>query len=416
MPVFTFRGTQIDAPTYEAAIAEYAAMQAAAAPTEPPAPAPPVEPTVEPTADTDGLLMLTALAERLDAVENSPAASRSDLLSLQAELQRWSAQAARVSLTHQELASLADQTIARIDATATAADARLQALDARTLAAEQQVAEAITRSDGTAAANVAATASTIADLQARALTGEWMGPEGQRGERGLAAAGCTIADVSPISITRESFAQRYFGRAELLPGDACLEISSARNAVIAWRYNSDGTGWEEGVSIVPKVELVNQSWSATSKLDTSQTVITNFKGSVGGPIKLMQHSLTGGALLPLAIAFDQSSIISEGRVRGFTAHLLLESTVAGNQEMTQVSFTATPSPGGQPVWSEYSVIPSSAAAPIITDVRLNNTSRIAGVDSNGYSYPPSNGLSLQIEVDRSADVVSGDVSALREMP
>lgn len=316
-------------------------------------------PSADPSTDIGALASLTG---RVEAIEASLPELNQELPD-RARLEELAVAIHRSANAREEFTAVVDQQIRRVQAVGDQADQQLASLSQRQALQEQAVAEAISRSDDTATANRQATTDLVEELRRRAATGEWQGPQGERGMRGLAAPGCTLTDVSPLDVDRQSFARRFYGRNSLLPGDSCLEISPSRNAVIAWRYASNGAGWEQGVELQPKVELVSQRFGANIEAIN----ISHISG--GG----QQQDKPSGALVPLintvgagagvrvVFKIEDADLPQDAvAAKGFTFSLLFEDGATDSMRMTA---TITPSiAAGQYNIADYDVVTEGAGA------------------------------------------------------
>ena len=80
------------------------------------------------------------------------------------------------------------------------------------------------------------------------------GPQGEKGERGLAGSGVGYVDSDPTRIEQGSLGKRIFGRA-VVPGDLLLQRTP--DSLKVWR-TPDGKGWQQVDQILNAQELVSQ--------------------------------------------------------------------------------------------------------------------------------------------------------------
>jgi hypothetical protein len=219
-----------------------------------------------------------AIEQRLSALERAAAPA----LPSEQALANWSMQAARVALTHQEMAALADQTVATVEATATAAQSRLSELDSRQTALIETVSASISGSE-------AAVASAIAELQQQfsafeadtadaALSTAADIASQQIGPQGYAGSSVTVAMEDPSATDATSWAQRWYGRQELVPGDSALVPTPT--ALRVFRYT--GSQWLEGPAIEPKVVRENVQVSALNTGNAVYPVMASAAAGGGG--------------------------------------------------------------------------------------------------------------------------------------
>jgi division protein CdvB (Snf7/Vps24/ESCRT-III family) len=242
----------------------------------------PEEAMVEaPTSNADleaAVADLAALQSRLDAVQQrvTEYATAEQLGSLQSELQRWSAQAARVSISHQEIAATADSAIARCEAISEAAQQRLDQLSADQQAMADAVAAAINDADSRVRGAITDADRRIQSLEQQVATDPaFRGPQGEVGPIGLAGSGVTVAMEDPTKTDPSSWAMRWFGREGLVAGDGALVPTPT--ALRVFRFT--GTSWVEGPAIEPKQELIN---AKASILDNSTKVYPTVSATAGG--------------------------------------------------------------------------------------------------------------------------------------
>ena len=110
------------------------------------------------------------------------------------------------------------------------------------------------------------------------------GPQGDKGERGLAGSGVGYIDADPRRMQQASLGKRIFGRA-VVPGDLLLQRTP--DSLKVWR-TPDGKGWQQVDQIVNAQELVSQRFAVTDRSTqlTSSMVTTRAGGSGSGGEKL----------------------------------------------------------------------------------------------------------------------------------
>jgi hypothetical protein len=305
---------------------------------------------VDMASSAEAVTALASIAGRVDAIASQVEqfSTAEQLGSLQLELQRWSAQAGRVALAHQELAALCDQTIAACEAVGRRVQEHLAQLEANQAAAqaELQAAAAEVRTIAQAAAS---------DLDRRmaaveALAPTLVGDKGDQGDQGIPGPGSTLVDADPMATDPESFGRKFYGRG-LVPGDSCLYLNSAANAVVAYRFASNGSGWEKGLELVPRTELVNAN---VSSLSTGNTVFSAGGGADGGGGMGIDEHLTTNRVPPGAavVVADASNWANLPEVEQVTSGVLditlkpLNGGLMGRTLLVNVPFTWE-SGGGQ---------------------------------------------------------------------
>ena len=260
----------------------------------------PEEATAPAPDPTEAIAALAAIEARLQATEQQVQqfSTAEALGQLQLELQRWSAQAARVSMAHAELSAVADQTVARCDATGAAAQARLDQLNADQAAMAAAISAQLTADQATATAAINNATSTIATAladaraealsEARAVAAQQVGPQGQPG------AATVLCLEDPMEVDAASFASRWLGR-PLAEGDGALVIQSDQLLV---RRFANGR-WATGPSIVPRQELVSAKISAldaSTKVTSLQTISGGGGGGGVGEHLLVNRIGVGGSI------------------------------------------------------------------------------------------------------------------------
>ena len=80
------------------------------------------------------------------------------------------------------------------------------------------------------------------------------GPQGDRGERGLAGSGVGYVDADPTRMEQGSLGKRIYGRA-VVPGDLLLQRTP--DSLKIWR-TPDARGWQQVDEILNRQELVSQ--------------------------------------------------------------------------------------------------------------------------------------------------------------
>ena len=302
----------------------------------------PEEATAPAPDPTEAIAALAAIEARLQATEQQVQqfSTAEALGQLQLELQRWSAQAARVSMAHAELSAVADQTVARCDATGAAAQARLDQLNADQAAMAAAISAQLTADQATASAAISQATSRIegalADAraealsEARAVAAQQVGPQGQPG------AATVLCLEDPMEVDAASFASRWLGR-PLAEGDGALVIQSDQLLV---RRFANGR-WATGPSIVPRQELVSAKISAldASTKVTSLQTISGGGGGGGGGEHLLAHRIGVGGSIAVADSSNWAGVsdVTSGQiVAELTA---LDGSLMGRTYLVLIPFT-----------------------------------------------------------------------------
>jgi len=238
---------------------------------------------------------LQQVERRLQSLEQAPAPA----LPSDSALASWAAQAARVSLSHQEMAALADQTVATCDAAAKGAEERLSQLDETQQAMINTVSEAVSEAQEGVASAVQSLqqqgAATLSDIEQQALTSAQEIARRQRGPQGLAGSGVTVATEDPSEVS--NFGERWFGRA-LVPGDAALQTTE--NGLIVHRYVGDR--WLKSAELLPKVVTATgpSILDNSTKVNAPITIVRPGSGGGGGLEKFLISTLGQGSYADLA--------------------------------------------------------------------------------------------------------------------
>ena len=196
---------------------------------------------------------IAAVAARVTALESRPTPK----LPTDTALGQWAAQAARVALTHQEMAALAEQTVATCEGVGNDVQQRLDGLDAQQQALLEAVSEGVSKGEENISLAVTALqqdgASAIVEIEKESLS---VAKREARSEANKVAleeakkhwcAGTTVATQDPSKTDLESFGTRWFGR-PLVEGDGCLQPT--KTGLIVWRFA--GGRWLKSFELVPK--------------------------------------------------------------------------------------------------------------------------------------------------------------------
>jgi len=167
------------------------------------------------------------------------------------------------------------------------------------------------------------------------------GPQGDRGERGLAGSGVGYVDADPRKLEQGSLGKRIYGRA-VVPGDLLLQRTP--DALKVWR-TPDGKGWQQVDQIVNAQELVSQQLAVTDR-STQVTSLQTVSGSGGAGGGGGEHLLVNRIALGAAIAVADSSnwagvsdVTSGQIVAELTA---LDGSLRGRTYLVLIPFTWSP--------------------------------------------------------------------------
>jgi hypothetical protein len=236
---------------------------------------------------------LTSVERRLAALEQAP----TTVLPTDQALASWAAQAARVSLTHQEMAALADQTVATCDAAAKGAEERLSQLDETQQAMLSTVSEAVSEAQEGVAAAVQSLqqqgAATLSEVEEAALVSaqQVARSEAARVAREVAGtfypASSTIAPEDPRNTDARSWCLKHWGiERDYIQGDSVL--LTRESGIIPLIYKGPSLGWIEGAELEPRV--ITATGPVISDQSTkSEIFISNdikFPGGGGGGVSL----------------------------------------------------------------------------------------------------------------------------------
>jgi hypothetical protein len=323
---------------------------------------------------SEAITALAAMQERLTTLQGQvDTYSTADQLGqLNLDLQKWSAQAARVSLAHAELAALADQTVTTCQSMADAAQARLDQLDGDQATMAAAIASQLTEAQATAAAAITQTTSTIAtalaDAKAEALSEARAIAAQQQGPTGFAGSGVTIAMENPQETDPTSWAQRWYGRDQLVSGDSALVPT--KDALRTFRYT--GRAWVEGPAIEPKVVAADVKISALDNSIKQTTTVTNIAtggGGGGGLERLLTNTITQATNTELADSSNWSALGTADPTAGTIWLEVLDPTSA--ESMCVVcTFDAGATAGNTRV-TEYAITGSLSEGPTAPEVQFD---------------------------------------------
>jgi hypothetical protein len=168
-------------------------------------------------------------------------------------------------------------------------------------------------------------------------------PEAARVAREVAnkhwGSSVTIAPEDPSEVEASSFAQRWFGRDFLIPGDGVFVTS--KEGITAHRFVG-GTGWVKSAELLPKVVTA----TGPSILDNSTKVnspITVVRPGAGGGAGSGERLLRSSAAYNLGVTIADSSNWATTTQDPTSGNLLLEVTAvdgsfAGKKGFASVAF------------------------------------------------------------------------------
>jgi hypothetical protein len=307
--------------------------------------APAAEPAPASSGAAEAALALATMQARIEQVQQQVAsyATTEELGGLQQQLSSWSAQAARVSLAHAELAALADQTVARCEAIGAVAQERLDRL-----ADEQATALGAISSELTTAKAAVAVAVSDADRRVAALERQvasdpaFRGPQGNQGERGLAGSGVAYCDVDPTTADPASFGERFYGRG-LVPGD--LAYLRTPDALQVFR-TADGRTWRQIDEVLNRLEMRDIK---ASVLDASTKAYPTVAAAAGGggsgtggePLLVNRAALSTGVMIADSSNWAGVSDPTSGQL--VIEIVALDGSLAGRRGFACIDFTWQPS-------------------------------------------------------------------------
>lgn len=242
-----------------------------------------------------------------------------------------------------------EQLLAQQEQTAAAAAEQVVQAQATTEATVQQVS-----------AELSEHRARVAELERelRTVVSGLVGPQGERGERGLAGAGFAYVDADPTRIEQGSLGKRLFGRA-VVPGDHLLQRTT--DSLKVWR-SADGRTWKQVDEIVNKQELVSQSLQVSDRSQNivGTTVVTNVMAPArgGGADAPLVSALTAGGSVAL---FESLEPAKRGHVsKAFTALVAFEGvTGAAAGQVVSLQITGVVKAGTTFATTEYSLLSAS---------------------------------------------------------
>jgi len=168
-----------------------------------------------------------------------------------------------------------------------------------------------------------------------------IGPTGDKGEQGFAGSGVTIAMENPQETDPTSWAQRWYGRGQLVSGDSALVPT--KDALRTFRYT--GRAWVEGPSIEPKVVAADVKVSAldaSTKVTSLQTITGSGGAGGGGGEHLLVNRIGVGGAIAVADSSNWAGVsdVTSGQiVAELTA---LDGALGGRTYLVLIPFTWSP--------------------------------------------------------------------------
>jgi hypothetical protein len=174
------------------------------------------------------------------------------------------------------------------------------------VAAEQVVAAQATTqaSVETISAELSEHRDRVAELERelRTVVSGLVGPQGDKGDRGLAGSGIGYVDADPTRIEQGSLGQRFYGR-PVVPGDILLQRTA--DALLVWR-TADGKTWKQIDEILNRQEFVSQQLSVLDQ-STPTTLIQTISGGGGGGGGGGEPLLSNRAALSVSVPIADTS-------------------------------------------------------------------------------------------------------------
>ena len=301
---------------------------------------------------------IAAVAARVTALESRPTPK----LPTDTALGQWAAQAARVALTHQEMAALAEQTVATCEGVGNDVQQRLDGLDAQQQALLEAVSEGVSKGEENISLAVTALqqdgASAIVEIEkeSRSVAKQEARSEANRVAQAEAKKhwGCsvTISTEFPEDVDPSSWARKWYGRDWLIEGDGAF-VTSSKHGVTPVRYA--GGQWRRLAEFVPDTKLVSQQLSVHDE-SKPVTLVMGGSGSGGksggGSDRLTTRTIANGT--PTTVA-DSSNWSAGGTIiEACVIHMRI-STGTGSAFL---SAAININPGGTFEITEYSLLGS----------------------------------------------------------
>ena len=314
-----------------------------------------------------------------------------------------------------------EQLVSTSEATITEAQAQVQAAMATSQSAAEQV-QAELQEHRLEVRNL--------ETELRTTVSALVGPTGDKGEQGFAGSGVTIAMENPLETDATSWAQRWYGRDQLVSGDSALVPT--KDALRTFRYT--GRSWVEGPRIEPKVVaadikasvlqenrpaivgvsagasggggggggehlLVNRigvrtsiavadssNWAGVSDVTSGQIVaeLTALDGSLRGKTYLV--------LIPFTWSPDGDQFTVDGELGGLTGLYDINVSVQRSPAVAPPVFTGAMPPGSNRTLVFLSVVPSLGGGGDTTSFRLGGDIEWAHIAQGAAVSLQSGGL------------------------
>ena len=277
----------------------------------------------------DYLLKAADAAAQLVVVEGAGSRIRAELQAIADPLIEQSAETARQQAENVEVQARV------LDALQAQANALLEALSADAAAAAVEAEAAAVKAAKTAAK------STAREVALAEVAKHW-------------GSSVTIASEDPTKTDAESWAQRWYGRNFLIPGDGAMVTSES--GVRLFRYT--GSDWAQSAELSPKTELVNQQLSVLDQ-STPTTVIQNISGGGGGGGGGGEPLLANRAALQTSVLVADASNWAGTNTDPVAGEILLEFTALDGSLASRrgfVAFDFLVDAANQAKWTQYALL------------------------------------------------------------
>ena len=211
-------------------------------------------------------------------------------------------------------------------------------------AAQVEFANAVTQADHEQInAELEAAQQRISSLESelRTTVATLQGPQGDKGERGLAGSGVGYVDADPRRMEQASLGKRIFGRA-VVPGDLLLQRTP--DSLKVWR-TPDGKGWQQVDQIVNAQELVSQRLAVTDRSTqvTSLQMISGGGGGGGGGENLLANRIGVGGSIAIGDTSNWAGISDPRSGIASVDLLAMDGANQGKTYAVELPFTWDPS-------------------------------------------------------------------------
>ena len=285
--------------------------------------------------------------------------------------------------------------------------------------AQVTFAQAVSQeSDDALKAHISQQQTRIGQLEEelRATVLQLQGPQGDRGERGIAGSGIGYVDGNPQQIDQASLGQRFFGRA-VVPGDLLLERTA--DSLKVWR-TAEGRNWTQVDEILNRQELISSRLNVldqSTKVQSTTTVQKFGGGSGSEPFAVRSINGTVGSS---ALVGDGSKFSSDLETLGAyctAAKLIYSVTAADGPEVGQSAYATVdllldnPAPTG----ADYTISSELGSLGVSLDFTFTNgAGRLASWAPTGALVSATHAPLIQATVTANSSgatnlIVSGSV-------